>query len=316
MSIVRETPHFILQELSEGVFAAVAKPGQGAWSNSGFVDLGAELVVFDTFNTPAAAEELKRQAENLTGKKAAYVVNSHYHGDHVFGNQAFADAVIVSTRATREWFEEKNIMGNPAEEQKETAAYLAVLQKQISAAEPGIRRESLINQHLEMEQLLADLHRLKMVKPALVFEKRLTIHGAKRRVELQCFSGHTASDAVMYVPDAGVLFAGDLVTENLHVPVTDPPAFRAALEALAKLEAETFVPGHGNVGTKDLLPPLADYLDLLIDSSRGAAVSGKPVEEFISAFQVPAEYHAWRGINGMERNLKTAYEFFALQNKD
>ncbi|WP_143039538.1 MBL fold metallo-hydrolase, partial [Planococcus faecalis] len=53
---------------------------KGAFSNAGFVDLGTELLVFDAFNTPSAARELRQQAEKLTGKKVKYLVNSHYHG--------------------------------------------------------------------------------------------------------------------------------------------------------------------------------------------------------------------------------------------
>lgn len=309
-----ETPYFILHELSAGVFAAAAKPGQGAWSNAGFVDLGSEVLVFDTFNTPSAAAELKRQAEKHTRKRVAYAVNSHFHGDHVFGNQLFDDAVIISTRTTRQWFEEQNVLGDLADEQKETAAYLAGLQKQISAAGPGIQRDSLIIQHGEMEKLLTDLPILKMVNPSLTFDNRLTIHGSKRSVELHCYgAGHTASDAIMYVPDAEVLFAGDLVTQNLHVPVYDPLAFRQAINRMGELEVAALVPGHGNVGTKGLLEPLAAYLDLLIGSSKEAATSGVPLENFIADFTVPEEFKTWRGIMGMERNLKTGYQFFTAQ---
>jgi glyoxylase-like metal-dependent hydrolase (beta-lactamase superfamily II) len=314
MAFKEETPYFILHEVSDGVYAAAAKPGQGAWSNAGFVDLGNEVLVFDTFNTPSAAAELKRQAEKHTRKRVAYAVNSHFHGDHVFGNQLFADAVIISTRTTRQWFEEKNVLGDLADEQKETAAYLAGLQKKISATAPGVVRDSLINQHGEVEKLLADLPMLKMVEPSLTFDNQLTIHGSKRSVELQCYgAGHTASDTIMYVSDAEVLFAGDLVTENLHVPIYDPLAFRQAINRLTELEVAALIPGHGSIGTKRLLEPLAAYLDLLIASSKEAATSGVSLENFIADFTVPDEFKTWRGITGMERNLKTGYQFFAAQ---
>lgn len=88
METLLHTEYFTLKKMANGVFAAIAKPGNGAWSNAGVVDLGSELLVFDAFNTPSAAQELKIQAEILTGKKVKYLINSHYHGDHIFGNQA------------------------------------------------------------------------------------------------------------------------------------------------------------------------------------------------------------------------------------
>lgn len=312
MKLIEETPYFNLYELSDGVYAAVAKPGQGAWSNAGFVDLGSEVLVFDTFNTPKAAAELRRQAEKHTRKKVAYVVNSHYHGDHVFGNQVFGDAAIISTRTTREWFEEKNVLGLLADEQKETAAYLDQLLQQISSAQNNVRKASLINQHQEMEKLLQDLPKLEMVKPTITFEKQLAIHGTNRSIELHCFGGgHTASDAIMYVPDAEVLFAGDLATENLHVPIYDPAAFRSILNTINEFSVKTLVPGHGNVSGKELLKPLADYLDLLTGSSKRAITAGKTLEEFIKDFSVPKEYQNWRGVNGIDRNLQAVYRFYA-----
>lgn len=315
MAFIEETAFFKLHKLSDGVYAAIAKPGQGAWSNAGFIDLGSETLVFDTFNTPTAAAELKNQAEKYTGNKVKYVVNSHYHGDHVFGNQVFSDAVIISTGTTRNWFEERNILGPLEDERKETALYLRQLQQQILAEQNSTRKASLTNQQQEMEKLLHDLPKLEMAIPTVTFEKHLTIQGSKRSIELHCFGGgHTASDAIMYVPDSEVLFAADLVTENLHVPIYDPAAFRSLLNKISAFDVKTLIPGHGNVGGEELLAPIMDYLDLLDRSSKEAVANGKTLEEFIKAFAVPARYQNWRGISGIERNLETVYRFYSAKN--
>lgn len=313
MKLIEETPFFHLHKLCDGVFAAVAKPGQGAWSNAGFVDLGNETLVFDAFNTPTAAAELKIQAEKHTGSKVKYVVNSHYHGDHVFGNQVFVDAVIIATETTRNWFKEKNILGPLAEEQQETALYLQQLQRQILAEEDSIRKASLVNQQQEMEKLLDDLPKLELKEPTTTFENHLTIHGTKRSIELHCFGGgHTASDAIMYVPDSKVLFAADLLTENLHVPIYDIIAFRSMLKTISEFDAKIYVSGHGSVGGSALLAPLADYLALLDNSAREAVTIGKSLEAFTKGFTVPESYQKWRGITGMERNLESVYRFHSV----
>ena len=110
VNLKTETDYFNLHRLAEGVYAAVAKPGQGARSNAGVVDLGDELLVFHSFSTPSAAKELRKQAEMICGKKVKYLINSHYHGDHMFGNQVFEDATIISTSLTHKWFKENKIL--------------------------------------------------------------------------------------------------------------------------------------------------------------------------------------------------------------
>jgi len=77
--------YFHLERVADGIYAAVVKPGTGAWGNAGIVDLGDKTVVFDTFATPQAARDLKVMAEQLTGRAVEVVVNSHRHIDHVGG---------------------------------------------------------------------------------------------------------------------------------------------------------------------------------------------------------------------------------------
>ena len=74
--------HFELQHLADGVYAAIGSPGSAAFSNAGIIDLGDQTVIFDTFQTPAAAQQLRGAAENLTGRPASHVIISHFHGDH------------------------------------------------------------------------------------------------------------------------------------------------------------------------------------------------------------------------------------------
>src|SRR5262245_38140420 len=96
------SPHFTLERLADGVFAAVAVPGTGSARNAGIIDLGGTTLIFDTFLTLRAARDLRAAAGQLTGHAAAYVINSHYNGDHIHGNQVFPEATIVATEGTRE----------------------------------------------------------------------------------------------------------------------------------------------------------------------------------------------------------------------
>ncbi|HET7579995.1 MAG TPA: MBL fold metallo-hydrolase [Bacillales bacterium] len=77
--------HFKLEKLRDGIYAAIAKPEGGAVGNAGFIDLGGRTLVFDTFNTHQAAEDLRWVAEKVTGCSVSWVINSHWHGDHIRG---------------------------------------------------------------------------------------------------------------------------------------------------------------------------------------------------------------------------------------
>lgn len=122
-----------------------------------------------------------------------------------------------------------------------------------------------------MSKVFNDLHHMKLVLPSITFEDKLIIEGSKRKVELYCFGGgHTPSDSFMYIPEEKIAFMGDLVTEQLHLPIYNPDEFSVILEKVMAMDIERFVPGHGNVGGKELLNTLAGYLSFLIEKSKEA----------------------------------------------
>lgn len=312
MAVIDQIEAFIMNKMAEGVYAAIAIPGNGAWSNAGFVDLGTELLVFDAFNTPSAAQQLKKQAEKLTGKRVKYLVNSHFHGDHVFGNQVFKEQVIISTPETRTLIKEKNAMGDLEQEMKETKQYLADLAHQISIAESKPIQKSLTNQFQEMSKLLEDLPLLELMLPTLTFKNTLKIHGTERDVELHCFGGgHTPSDSFLYVPQERAAFMGDLVTEELHLPLHNPEEFVSILEKIKKMDIVTLLPGHGEVGGVDKVDTMVDYLTMISEAGKQAQQSGISLNEFLDGFNTPDKYANWKGIQGIKRNLTMVYQFYA-----
>src|SRR5687767_13876530 len=88
-----------LQEVGPGVWAAIAYPVEsgGPLCNAGIIDLGGKALVFDASYSPAHGKALREAAEKLVGAPVAYLVNSHGHGDHTRGNQAFEGVSIVGT---------------------------------------------------------------------------------------------------------------------------------------------------------------------------------------------------------------------------
>ncbi|WP_204204088.1 MBL fold metallo-hydrolase [Bacillus suaedaesalsae] len=305
-----ETPFFILQKISNGVYAAIAKKGEGAWSNSGFVDLGTELVVFDSFSTPAAARELRNIAEEMTGKKVKYLVNSHYHGDHVFGNQVFEDTTILSTSLTRNLFKERNILREVETEREEMTKYLQDLQNQIENSIDDVIKLSIQNQYNEMNKIYEAVQELKMVYPTVTFEEKLVIHGTQRSVEVYALGGgHTPCDTIMYVPQEKVAFMGDLLTEGIHFPIYNPIDFIDIVNKIKTMDLDIVIPGHGNVATLELCETVLKYLKDMVTKAKEAIDSNHTMQDFQSSFTMQEPYSKWLGQNGINRNLETVYMF-------
>jgi glyoxylase-like metal-dependent hydrolase (beta-lactamase superfamily II) len=97
--------HFRLEQVADDAWAAIGLPGSGAVANAGFIRVGDSTIVFDTFISTAAGDELRLSAEVIA--PVAYAVNSHWHLGHVNGNNAFDDVPIVATERTNELLEER-----------------------------------------------------------------------------------------------------------------------------------------------------------------------------------------------------------------
>ena len=81
--------HFEIHRIAEGVYPAIATQDGAAFSNAGIIDLGDRTLIFDAFETPKAAQDLRLAAEQLTERQASLVIISHAHDDHWLGNQVF-----------------------------------------------------------------------------------------------------------------------------------------------------------------------------------------------------------------------------------
>ena len=102
-----QSDNFELVKLGKGIYSCIHKFGGKAICNVGIVDNGEETIIFDSFLSPDVASELLRVVESLGLSPIKYVVNSHFHNDHIRGNQVFSEDVhIISTKKTRDLIEE------------------------------------------------------------------------------------------------------------------------------------------------------------------------------------------------------------------
>jgi glyoxylase-like metal-dependent hydrolase (beta-lactamase superfamily II) len=299
------SPHFRLQQLAAGVFAAISRDGGAAIANAGIVDLGERTLIFDTFLTPQAARDLHAAAAALTGRAPALVVNSHFHNDHIWGNQVFAPAAqIVASEATRA------LITTAGQEEyawysAHSAAQLQKLQEEAAQATSAAAKQQVALGIAYYEALVQALPALDICLPTVTFDERCFFYGRTRRAELHAFAaGHTGNDTVLYLPDDGILFMSDLLFVAFHpyLPEGDPDNLVKTLDTLLTWQAGVLVPGHGPVGRREDAETLVAYIRACMALAQELVASGRADE--VASVEVPAPYVSWQYPQFFQANLR------------
>jgi cyclase len=238
-------------EVADGVHAYEQPYGGWCVSNAGVVTGADGVVVVDTVATVARARGLRDAVAGLTSAPVRTVVNTHHHGDHTFGNDAFGPGVTI----------------------------VAHEQARAEMAATGLALTGLWPQ--------VDWGDIQLTLPSLTFSDRLALHVGSRRLDvLHVGPAHTAGDAVVWLPEERVLFAGDVVLSGC-TPFVLMGSVRGSLDALQvlrALEPVTIVGGHGPVGGAGLIATAERYLRWVQDLAAGAHAAGlTPLEAARSA---------------------------------
>ncbi len=258
-------PDFTVKKIGEGVYAAISGDSSKAGSNAGFIVGSNGVAVVDTFVDAAPAKELLAEIRKVSPLPIRYVVNTHYHLDHTGGNAVFAEAgaTIIAQRNLRAW------------ERTENLKFFGPTPK----PEDKARVEAL-------------------VLPDVVYSEALDFFLGTRLVEVRYMLGHTGGDSVVIVPDANVVFGGDLVWQK-HLPNLIDASTQPWVATLDKLLAEhpsaTFVSGHGDVATPADVRDFRGYLAALRAAVAKAQGEGKSGDALVAAVQpgIEAQYAMW-----------------------
>jgi cyclase len=245
-------PPFTLTQVGPNIWAAIHndKAAAPAWANAGFVIGDQSVAVIDTFASAATATALLAAIRERTTRPVKFVVNTHYHSDHVAGNGVFADAgaVILAHRHVHGWIHPENLrlMG------------------------PTITPD----QRASTEALVA---------PTVLYDQGANLYLGSRRIQIRSFPGHTGGDSIVAIPDARIVFAGDLLFHAM-LPTLIDASIRPWIGTLDALLAEhagyTFVPGHGAVGEGRDVTAFREYLvtlHALVTDARARGQSGEAV---------------------------------------
>jgi cyclase len=280
---------FHVEQLGAGVYAIIRHdPTAFANNANSLVVIGdSGVLVVDAQYTQKATRQTIAAIRKLTALPVRFVVNTHWHDDHVAGNQVyrdtFPDVLFVSHENTR-----RDLATVGAENRKGTVevapSYTARLARLMRAGLGWDSTAIVPNERLALESTisitrdyLADAPTFRETLADLTFTSKLEIHLGRRTVEVRYFGrANTAGDAVVIVPDQRVVATGDLVVH----PV--PFAFNSyisewipALDALMALHAAAYVPGHGPVLRDTLyIGSVRRMLARVRDETRAAVARG------------------------------------------
>jgi cyclase len=267
-------PGFTVTKIGEGVYAAISEDGGAAGSNAGFIIGSNGVVVVDTFTAIAPAKDLLAEIRKVTNLPIRYVVNTHYHLDHVGGNAVFAEAgaAIIAQRNVRGWERTENL--------------------RFFGADPKPDKRALVK---------------ALTLPDVTYTDAIDIHLGDRVIKVRYMLGHTGGDSVVILPGAkdktaDIVFGGDIIWQK-HLPNLIDASTAPWIETLDKLLAEhpgaTFVSGHGGVASTDDVSQFRDYLAALrksVAKAQTGNLSGDALVTEVSA-ELKNTYGSWGFFN-------------------
>lgn len=278
---------FDFKKVADGIYGAIAKPVAMLNCNAAVIVNSDHVLVVDTHSKPSAAKALIRQiGDEITKLPVRYVVDSHLHGDHAMGNEAYpevfgASVEVISSVKTREWLEK---LGMPRlkESLDSIPQQMADLRAKLETSEDESERAILREFIGGLEAYKKEMTPPRVTLPTMTFDRRLVIHRGGREIHL-LFLGraHTAGDVVAFVPSERVIATGDLLHGLLpYMGDGFPDEWPATLKALEELEFDRVVPGHGSIQQgKSVLGQFRGYVEEVAERVKRGIERGEPLAE-------------------------------------
>ena len=254
-------------------------------SNSAFLVTDEGVLVIDTRQHPAHGRDLIERIRAITDKPVKWVINTHAHGDHYYGNPAFKaiGATIIAHRDV-----------------------VAGMQK---------------NEQLEFKRRLAFFRSLKLdpaevrtVLPDITFDSRMTIKLAGRTVEVMYLGpGQNPGDTLVYFPHARALYVGGPFANNNWSNMSFTPSMDGWIALLRKIAAmenvDMFLPGHGDVGSRADVLDEVTLLSEVQSAVKAAIAAGMGREEIVKQLRFP-QFANRRNYDRIDVFLEALYHLY------
>jgi cyclase len=243
-----------VRELAPGVFFRQGDRDRQQPANCGWILFKDYVFVIDA-NFPWGAREILPEIKRTTNKPIRFVFDTHYHGDHAYGNALFVDAGA------------------------------AVVCSADCAGESRTKGQAGWDKNNATGELSLKPYRLE--HPTIVFGDNMAFDDGQHRVELKKMGpGHTKGDSVAYLPKEKILFTGDLCVNwkygnNVADADADIPNWVRVLGDLARWDAKIVVPGHGALGTVEIMRGDQAYIDDMWKQVVAGRRAGKSADDLV-----------------------------------
>ena len=240
------------QKVADGIYYATASGTMNVGSNSPILVNDDEAIVVDSEITPAAARALVNDLKAVTNKPVRYVVDTHYHYDHAFGNQIFSPDVQVighdNTRLrllTHDTMKEATFLTSV----QPVPARVEALRQRIATETDAQQKAALERQVSNSLAYLEQVKEVKVTPPNVTFNDTLTLVRGGREIRLMYLGrGHTDTDVVIYLPKERIVCTGDLMESVVsYAGDSFPDDWIRTLDRLRAIDFDTVMPGHGVV---------------------------------------------------------------------
>ena len=277
-----------LHEIGDGAFAYLQPDGGWGWSNAGLLVGSESSLLVDTLFSLQLTRDMLDAMHTHTGRAPiGTLVNTHANGDHCFGNQLVDGAHVVMSKAT-------------ADELQNVPASLLHAMK----SDPGALGE--VFRHMFGP---FDFEGIDVPPPDETFEGRLSLELDGRQVELiQLGPAHTDGDVIVHIPDAGIVYTGDLLfIEGTPIAWAGTLTnWMNAVDTIIALQANAIVPGHGPLTDCAGAQRVADYLHLIDHEGRARHAAGMTAAEAARDIAL-GDYRGWLDWERVAVNMSTLY---------
>jgi glyoxylase-like metal-dependent hydrolase (beta-lactamase superfamily II) len=265
--------NFEVQKIAKDIYAVIRKEPPSLWFNPNtvFIIGKKDVIVVDSNISSEYTKEVLAQLKKITKKPVRYVINTHWHEDHIIGNHVYRDAFPnVEFIGQKSTLTDLPAIGaaNRKGSIENGKGFIELLRSQIAKgkglAGQNISEEEKLGYSSDInlvESYLAESSNFQIILPTILVEDKLELNDGKRKIEI-LFLGkaHTAADLVVFLPKEKIVASGDLLVSPIPLigSTSYPLEYGKTLENLLKLNAKIIIPGHGNVMRDD------SYIKLMI----------------------------------------------------
>jgi glyoxylase-like metal-dependent hydrolase (beta-lactamase superfamily II) len=249
-----------------------------------------DVVVVDAGGAPQAAENVIAEIRKLTPNPVRYVINTHVHRDHRFGNQeylkAFPGAEIVAHPEIREIILATNpkwmidLLNRIEAPQREVEEDIRRLREEGKPGNDKVVAHLERFLHQDIQAMRREYRKVVNTPPTVTFEQKMALHRGPRTIEVLFLGpGDTPNDLVVYLPQDKVVCSGDMVVHPFPYGFSEQPLeWLTTLGKLDALDFDTLIPGHGEAQGKTYLRTVMSLLQSVQDQVRAGIAAGLDLE--------------------------------------